>query len=220
MSPEPEQASEQASADTGSPRRKTGRVALTVLAAVALLAAGAWGGQVLLGPGDGGGSDPDGDQVVDADAELVTVRDPEAGFAISYPQDWTRLETTEPQIRLLVAIDGEDSFLVRTVPFGDDVDPDSDEALATVVDELIGTDENISVIAGPLEVEVGGSPGRYYLYQFTDPASGQQGVHAHYFALHRGRLVSLVFQALPAERFTALADVFDAVANSFELIEG
>jgi len=64
-------------------------------------------------------------------------------------------------------------------------------------------------------VTLSGSQGYFYLYTFTDTASGQEGVHSHFF-LFRGRTMhTFVFQALPSGSFGAAAADFDRIAQSY-----
>ena len=62
-------------------------------------------------------------------------------------------------------------------------------------------------------VTAGGLPGWRYRYTFGSGATG--GAHDHYFLFKGGRMIQLVFQAVPAERLPAVAAVFDSIAASF-----
>lgn len=54
-----------------------------------------------------------------------------------------------------------------------------------------------------------------YIYPIKDSATGQEGIHLHYFIFGRNKVVSLVFQAIPSEELRELAPTFDEVLNSF-----
>ena len=64
----------------------------------------------------------------------------------------------------------------------------------------------------------GGLPGYFYFYSFKDPASGQEGVHTHYFLFKGSTMISVVFQALPKDSFQGLAHLYDDVIGSFKVL--
>jgi hypothetical protein len=66
-------------------------------------------------------------------------------------------------------------------------------------------------------VRQAGLPGYFYFYSFKDPASGQEGVHSHYFLFKGPTMISFVFQALPKDDFQRLANVFDEVIGTFTI---
>ena len=68
-------------------------------------------------------------------------------------------------------------------------------------------------IIQPVAVVAGGLPGWRYRYTFGTGATA--GAHDHYFLFKGGRLIQLVFQAVPAERLPAVAPLFDSIAASF-----
>ena len=81
-------------------------------------------------------------------------------------------------------------------------------------DGIVGSNKS-AVILKVQAININGMPGYYYLYTFTDPQTGGQGAHAHYF-LFRGRnMYTVVFQAFPSDGFTRLSKVFDQMAESF-----
>lgn len=148
---------------------------------------------------------------------LDTFRDGVAGFEIAHPADWSRLESADPQVRLVVTPDGENSALVRVVDLDFDVGEEERSTLRDLTDELVGVSETTRILVGPEEIELAGADGYYYLYSFADEGSDRQGLHGHYFLFRERRMYALVFQALPEDEFDRLAPVFDAMAESFRL---
>ncbi|MCA1683766.1 MAG: hypothetical protein LC708_01360, partial [Actinobacteria bacterium] len=64
-----------------------------------------------------------------------------------------------------------------------------------------------------------GLPGYFYFYSFQDPGTGQRGAHSHFFVFKGQTLITLVFQALPAEQFPPAATTFDEITGSFRVLE-
>lgn len=152
--------------------------------------------------------------------ELVEFRAEEAGFAISHPADWRRIESPDEQVRLVATPNDRDSVLVRVVGLTTPVEEGQLTAVRDFTRGLVTDGTGIELTAGPEQVELAGLPGWYYLYRFTDEATGRQGVHSHYFLFRGDRMFVLVFQALPQGRFQQLAPVFDRIAESFRRLDG
>jgi hypothetical protein len=146
-------------------------------------------------------------------------RSDQAGFELAYPSDWTKLSPKDPQILLLVSQGPQDSFLVRTSQLQEAVGPQQLPALKQVTDKLVTSNKTVQMVAGPNQIELGGMPGFYYFYNFTDPATGQQGAHSHFFLFNGKTMISMVFQSLPKEHFTESAKVFDQIANSLHAVK-
>ncbi len=190
-----------------------------VLAAVAAIVIGQLAGERLVGPtpGEPPEAEPTPDPTPDREVpeDLTRVEDEEAGFAISYPADWERLEVDDPNVRLVVTPNGADSILVRVVPLDAEITEEDLPAVRTFTDEFV-EGEDIEHVTEPTQVEVGGLPGIYYLYTFADADADERGVHAHYFLFDGATMFTVVLQALPLERFDPLAPTFDAVMDTFE----
>lgn len=146
-------------------------------------------------------------------AGYVEVED-ETGFAISYPKDWTRLESPDPQVRLIVARNDGDSFLVRVIKLDA---PANVAALRELTDKVVTAGEGVELLAQPKQITIGGLDGYFYFYRFTDKESGRRGVHSHYFLLKSDAVISFVCQALPEESFRELAPVFDKIVSTFRI---
>lgn len=148
--------------------------------------------------------------------EFTEYRDDEWGFAVSYPSDWQIIQRDDPSVRLLVTADGEDSLLVRAVTLDAPVTEEDLPDVRALTDEIVLSGEGVEVLADPSRVDLGGLPGIYYLYTFTDVGSDQEGVHLHYFLFDGDTMITIVLQALPTDDLEPLAPTFQAVIESFE----
>lgn len=164
--------------------------------------------------------------------EFVDFRDEEGGFALSYPATWVPRSASDSQVRFLASsTDNRNSALVRVTPF------DREEALSQLREQLdqevTPLDLNIriteqrvregqdvqEVLLGPEIVELADRRASYYVYTFDAAAdSTQLGVHAQYFLFESDRMITVVLQAIPPSEFTRLANTFDRIAGSFELL--
>lgn len=194
-----------------------GTFAAAFAAALVVVVASGMGADVL-GPSDDGQATAEPVAGTDRPADFVDFRDAEAGFTLAYPSDWQRLEHPDPQVRLLVTPNRNDSVLVRAIDLEVDVEVTVEDlpAFREYTDRIVQGGEGVEVLDEPSAIEVGGLPGLYYLYTFDDASSGQQGVHSHYFLFDGATVLSIVMQALPTEDFAALAPTFKAIIDSFE----
>ncbi len=150
-------------------------------------------------------------------ADFVQYRDPKGRFAVSYPADWSRVQSSDPQVALLVRAgpESQDSMLVRIVPLAQPVGPDQLAQAKKITDDLVqGSDVEVVV---EQQIEMDGVPGYYYLYTFGKPGSDRFGIHAHYFLFNGSTMHVLVFQALPDTHFVDLAPTFDRIARSYQV---
>jgi hypothetical protein len=157
-----------------------------------------------------------------ASSALVEFRDDKAGWAISVPKDWSRLQPKDADIALVVSEKPAEqnaggSILARDLTLGGPVN-DGNLAAAKEVTDKIVTGDGIQHITEPTVIHQSGLPGYFYFYSFKDPASGQEGVHSHYFLFKGQTMISFVFQALPKDDFQRLANVYDAVIGSFRAL--
>jgi hypothetical protein len=154
-------------------------------------------------------------------AELVEFRDDKNGWAISYPKSWIRLQPKEAEVTLVVSEKPAEqntggSILARGLTLAAPV-TEANLAAAKEVTDGIVTGEGIRHITEPKVVRQAGLPGYFYFYSFEDPASGQEGVHSHYFLFKGPTMISFVFQALPKDDFQRLANLFDEVIGTFTI---
>lgn len=155
-------------------------------------------------------------------ADFVEFRDDKGRWAMSYPKAWTSLPPKAADIVLVVSEKPPEantggSILVHDLPFPTAVTDANLAAAKTVTDKIV-EEGGGTALTQPQVVHQGGLPGLVYFYSFKDPGTGQEGVHSHYFLFKGSTLISLVFQALPADSFRALAPTFDEVIGSFRVL--
>ena len=140
---------------------------------------------------------------------------PQPGFALSYPATWTRLPNPDPQVALLTSNGSGYSLQARVLslqtPIGDAQLP----AVQQFTDRIVKSNSSVKVLVGPQKITLGGLPGYFYFYTFTDPGTGQAGAHSHFFLFKGTTMIALVFQAIPADTFQAGSDTFDQITASF-----
>ncbi len=153
-----------------------------------------------------------------AQSGFVRFQDPGGTFAGSYPSSWQRLQASDPQIVLLTASADGASLLVRKTPIGGQVSAANLSAARRITDRVVKSGKNVTFLRQPQQVTLGGLPGYLYLYTFDDSSSGGRGAHAHYFLFQGTTMITLVFQALPANRILSLAPLFDRIASSFRAL--
>lgn len=181
-------------------------VVVVAVAAVAALLAGAAVGRNLLSPATSPTQRPD----------VVRFKDEISKVSIAYPASWRRLEAQpdQPDIALIVQGDEFGSLIVRAAPAGI-VNPTKQTLpiARKFTDGLVAEDPLAKQIVDPVEVELGGLLGIRYRYTFGKGA--MRGAHDHYFLFKDGRLIQLVFQAIPVERLAGLTPVFQRIAGTF-----
>ena len=153
---------------------------------------------------------------------MVEFRDDKAGWAISYPKAWNRLQPKDTDISLVVSekpaeLNTGGSILARDLTLAGPVNDGNLAAAKEVTDKIVAGD-GIQHITEPTVVRQAGLPGYFYFYSFKDPASGQEGVHSHYFLFKGSTMISFVFQALPKDDFQRLATLYDEVIASFKVL--
>lgn len=148
---------------------------------------------------------------------MVQYQDPKGRFTVSYPADWARVSSQDPQVALLARAGpgSQDSMLVRIVPLAQPVDPAQLADAKKFTDELVKASD-IQILE-ERQVALDEVPGYYYLYTFGQPGSEQVGMHAHYMLFSGSTMHVLVFQALPKSHFVDLAPTFDRIARSYQV---
>ena len=147
-------------------------------------------------------------------ADVVRFKDEVSKVSIAYPATWTRLadRPSEPDLALLVAKDDTATMLMRITNVGlDEVTRKGLPVVRKFTDGLLAEDSRISQLVDPEPVDLGGLLGWRYRYALGDAA----GAHDHYFLFKGGRMIQLVFEAVPARLLPALAPTFDDIAGSF-----
>jgi hypothetical protein len=150
---------------------------------------------------------------------FTRVRDDAAGVSIAYPRTWSRLRPPAGGPDLVAARGRAMSLLMRASPTGLPADLEVTAATLPIVrqltDRLVRADRRVRLLEPPEAIELGGLPGYRYRYTFAD-AGGRRGAHVHYFLFKAGgRMITLVLQALPAERLAGLTPLFESVAGTF-----
>jgi hypothetical protein len=149
-------------------------------------------------------------------ADVVRFKDEVSKFSIAYPGSWTRLRTSgsESDVSLLVEADRATSLIVRAAPVGlAKVTPKTLPIVRKLTDNLVAADPRAKLLGAPEAVDLGGLPG--YRYRYTYGSGDTSGAHDHYFLFKDGRLIQLVFQAIPSGRLPALTPVFERIAATF-----
>ncbi len=141
-------------------------------------------------------------------------RNAEARFSIAYPESWSPVASEDPQVELLVAEGQAVSLLVRVAPVGLNVTRETLPIARDLTDSLVRADGRVRLRDEPRALVLEGLPGYRYDYTF-DTKSGEPGAHVHYFLFKDAQLITLVFQALPAQRIEKLLPVFDQVVTTF-----
>jgi hypothetical protein len=135
-----------------------------------------------------------------------------AGIALTYPGTWRKLESTDPQVRLLAAAGPSSSLSLRVTKSElEDVKPETLPVVRQFTDQLLATDQRAKMLSTPEAISLGGLLGYRYRYTYRG-ASGSTGAHVHYFLFKRGRLIQLVFQAIPATSLAAAEPTYERIA--------
>jgi hypothetical protein len=140
--------------------------------------------------------------------------DAETGIALTYPGGWRRLQSTDPQVRLLAAGGPSMSVLIRVTK--SDIADVKQETLPVVrqfTDPLMASDQRTRQLSDPEAVSLDGLLGYRYRYTYTSK-DGSTGVHVHYFLFKHGEMIQLVFQALPATSLAAAEPTFERIAET------
>jgi hypothetical protein len=155
-----------------------------------------------------------------APADFVEFRSEQGGFALSHPKSWKRLESSDPQVALIAANQQQaSSFLVRVVQLDAAVNQQNLAAAKKLTDQIVKSNETVKLLAEPKKIELAGLPGYFYFYSFEDPVTKQTGAHSHFFVFDGNKMITIVFQSIPMERFPQVAPTFDKVTSSFRLLE-
>jgi hypothetical protein len=146
--------------------------------------------------------------------EPAEFTDAETGIALTYPGTWRRLPSNDPQVRLLAAAGPSTSVLVRatrTEIVG--VKRETLPILRGFTDPLIAADERAKQLSAPEAISLGGLLGYRYRYTYRGQ-NGSTGAHVHYFLFKRGKMIQLVFQAVPAASLPKVEPTFERIAST------
>lgn len=142
-------------------------------------------------------------------------------FSIAHPPSFARRQSRDPEIQLLATTrDSTASFLVRAVQVGFEIESANLEAAKRLTDRVVTSGRRVKLLAPPQRSDLGGLPGFFYLYTFKDSKTGRRGAHSHYFLFSGETLITIVFQALPADRLPLYGPLFDRIARTFRPAPG
>lgn len=189
---------------SGRGLRRHGRRTFAVAALALTLVAGGAGTYLVLDPG-GSSAQASG---------LTRYADTRAGFELAYPAGWT--PSAIPEGVLFQQAPSQNAISVKKVTLVQAVDASNVDALRAVTDAVLSKPEAELEVLSTGPAGIGGLPGVSYVYRFGTGAA--QGIHTHYFVFSGRDMYTLVFQALPAAGFEALAPTFDAVARTFRVL--
>lgn len=148
--------------------------------------------------------------------DFVRWADSLTDVSLSVPSSWQQLGSRDPEVRLVAAADAGTSLLVRVTKSG--LEPVTRDTLPVVrrfTDDLLDEDQRARQLAPAAPVELGGIAGYRYRYTY-DASEDEDGAHLHYFLFRDdGRLIQLVFQAVPAARLDVLEAQFERIAGTF-----
>ncbi|MEA2704868.1 MAG: PsbP [Actinomycetota bacterium] len=147
------------------------------------------------------------------DAQLTSFKDDATGFSVKYPKEWTKVDSGDPNVPLILSFGQRDGVRVRLERTEVATNAENIANIKAFTDGVVGQNKTAKVLQ-QRQVAVDNMPGYYYLYTFVDQQSGAEGVHAHYFLFRGKKLYTVVLQALPSEGFPALAPAFDQVIES------
>jgi hypothetical protein len=145
----------------------------------------------------------------------VRFRDAAAGFSIAYPRSWSRFASPDSEVELLAAAKGRaTSLAVRVKTVGLSVTPQTLPIARNLTDALVRADGRVQLLAEPQPLLLDGLPGYRYAYLFVR-SNGGAGGHLHYFVFKGKRIITLVLQALPAQRLEQDLPLLERIAQTF-----
>lgn len=142
--------------------------------------------------------------------------DPQTGLSLVYPADWQTRKASDPQVPLIVTRD-DATFMVRTVALDAPVRRNNLGPARKLTDDIVHSNESVQMLGEPRQIEIAGLPAIFYFYSFKDPTTGLTGAHSHLFLFDQQKMMVLVFQTIPAERFPSFAPTFDQITSSIQV---
>lgn len=138
--------------------------------------------------------------------------DTESGLGLTYPGTWRRLESSDPQVRLLAVAGPSMSLLVRVTESElADVKQETLPVVRQFTDPLMASDKRTQQLSAPEAISLDGLLGYRYRYTYSSK-DGSTGAHVHYFLFKHGKMIQLVFQAVPATSLAAAEPTFERIA--------
>ena len=152
--------------------------------------------------------------------EPVEFTDAETGIALTYPGTWKRLPAPDAQVRLLAAAGASASLLLRVTK--SEITNVKQETLPIVrqfTDPLLAADQRTKQLSAPEAISLSGLLGYRYRYTYT-ARDGSSGAHVHYFLFKDGKMIQLVFQAVPATDLPKVEPTFERIAATLRNSQG
>jgi hypothetical protein len=144
---------------------------------------------------------------------------PGGAFQVAYPPSWKPLKTISSQYVLLAEgpNDGASYEVAKTTLTAPVSAANLGDALK-LTERVVKSGDDVKLLRKPIALTLGGLPGYLYLYVFKDPATGEEGAHAHYFLFDGKTMITLVFQSLPSNNFVSQAHLFDRIASTLKAL--
>jgi hypothetical protein len=144
---------------------------------------------------------------------VVRFHETVSDMSLSFPASWTKANSPDPEVPLLVVAPGRRAVLqIRRSPT--DLDENITRATLPIAkrltDPLFAAIKHTKLIEPAKAVDLGGLPG--WRYRYT--VNGTQRARDHYFLFKGKFLLSMVFEVAPASRLATLTPQFDRIANS------
>jgi hypothetical protein len=142
----------------------------------------------------------------------IRFSDPSSGIALRYPASWTRLNSRDPQVALVVALSPATSLSLRVSKSElTDVTLQTLPVVRGFTDDLVGADKRATQLTAPQELSLGGLPAVRYRYTYPTTA-GARGAHVHYFLFKGDKMIQLVFQEVPDTALPSVEPTFNRIA--------
>jgi hypothetical protein len=145
-------------------------------------------------------------------------KDPAGVFEGAYPPTWRSVPTVNRTFVLLAEGPNGASYEVAKTMLTAPVNATNLGAAEKLTNRVVKSGYHVKLLRAPEQVLLGGLPGLLYLYTFTDPATGEEGAHAHYFLFDGKEMITLVFQSLPSSNFLSQASLFTKIASTFHVL--
>jgi hypothetical protein len=191
------------------------RLIVLVVAGLIALTVGIIGGQRVISSDISRSEKPRSRSSPRPPPDFVVFQGRKPAFTIAYPVNWLPLESPNPEVRLLATRNGVATVLVRVENHGLRLERGKLPPVRKVTREIAKSARRVEIVGRPERVKLGGLPGYFYSYTFSNPETRQRGAHAHYLLFKGDTTIALVFQALPAGSLRRYGPVFDQIATTF-----
>ena len=108
------------------------------------------------------------------DAQLTSFKDDATGFSVKYPKAWTKVDSGDPTVPLILSFGTRDGVRVRLDYTEVPTNAQNIANIKAVTDGVVGQNKTAKLLQ-QRQVAVDNMPGYYYLYTFVDEAIGRRG---------------------------------------------